>query len=96
MPDIFVKIIRDLAERDPICWGVGWESEPHCFVCESDLEIREQNANQVGTKLIGFIHNHDCLWVRARRALNMDNPPARVLDEPIDVDSREARKAIGQ
>jgi hypothetical protein len=95
VPDIFVKIIRDLAESDPICQGVGYESDMHCFVCMSDLYIyADREDGKPSYEVIGFIHNHDCLWVRARRALNLDNPPARVLDTPIDVDSREASKVI--
>lgn len=87
MSDIFVKIIRDLAKSDPICW-YGYESEAHCFVCTSDHEIREPNERG-GSDLVGFIHEHDCLWVRARRALNMDNPPSRVLDDPIETTAKE-------
>lgn len=74
------KIVQTLAEADPICW----ESEAHCFVCESDYEVRESNG--VGTDLVGFIHDHDCLWVQARNLLDMDISPSRVLDPPaIDV-----------
>lgn len=96
MSDIFERIVRDLAESDPICWGIGWESEAHCFVCESDYEIREPNGvGKNGSDLVGFIHNHDCLWVRARRALNIDNPPSRVLDEPIEATAKEKPEFSG-
>jgi len=89
VPDIFERLVRDLANSDPICWGIGCESEAHCFVCTSCHEIREPNGVGRGTDLVGFIHEHDCLWVRARRALNMDNPPSRVLDDPIETTAKE-------
>jgi len=90
MPRDLEKIVRDLAESDPSCQGIGWESEEHCFVCMSDHYIYEDRPDgRPGRNMVGFIHEHDCLWVRARRALNMDNPPARVLDDPIETTARE-------
>ena len=90
MPDIFVKILRDLAKKDPVCWGVGWESDQHCFACRSDQYIyKDRPDGRPSYDVEGFIHEHDCLWVRARRALNMDNPPSRVLDAPIETTAKE-------
>ena len=87
MPDIFVKIIRDLAKSDPICW-YGYESEAHCFVCASDYEVKEPNEHG-GSNLVGFIHEHDCLWIRARKALNLEIAPHKILDDPIETTARE-------
>ncbi len=90
MPDIFERLVRDLAESDPVCQGVGWESDQHCFVCMSDHYIyKDRPDGKASYDVEDFIHEHDCLWVRARRALNMDNPPSRVLDDPIETTAKE-------
>ena len=82
------KIVQALADKNPIHWGYGWEAEPTCFACESTYEVRESNG--VGTNLVGFVHDPDCLWVQAREFLGMDISPSRVYDrDPIDVKGSE-------